>query len=364
MIAPSDTLQIVRWRPGEDEIWMRVPYPCDEWLAREGEPVLPSEDHPVRFVLGLTGQASADLTRGLFERGKSNLPFNRDDQGQAADTCLFVDTRSSSFALDAVASTARELDVYFFGRDLVEGVMTEADPTRIHRGLELPIPFVGDSVLAHAVPLGVRMLPHLPKEGGGFHATLSISNLSGEPQPVALQFFRADGSQLDGQTVFLASWEQRQLDLSAEEMACCASYARVLNHSKTSVEVLLSASTEQSLPTFLTETRQLLEAFSIHPSSIPGYFDGVAAVNMGDYWTDLRFSAYSQHGDLLGTLQSDAFPPHGKLTMVLNPVYEAFPEADWFHVSSVEPITVVVLRGTVPGHIPSFLFSVPMGMEP
>ena len=82
MVAPPDTLSIIRWIAGERDIWLRVRYSSNQWLSLDGQPVQPGARHQVVWGFGDTARASYQTNKVPWSQGMANLPANtRSEQG-------------------------------------------------------------------------------------------------------------------------------------------------------------------------------------------------------------------------------------------------------------------------------------------
>lgn len=76
VVAPADTLSIVRWKAGESEIWLKVKHPSTTWLSNGLTLLPPNEIDTVKFGLGVDAVTTETLNQQLFAQGKANLPGN------------------------------------------------------------------------------------------------------------------------------------------------------------------------------------------------------------------------------------------------------------------------------------------------
>ena len=100
LLAPSDTVSIMRWVAGEAFIWLRVQHSSDSWLEVDGQVIGPSTFFNVQWVFGLSA-------RHIFESLENedpnhlNLPFNTrnlttsGNTSDAVSTLMCMDLRHS-----------------------------------------------------------------------------------------------------------------------------------------------------------------------------------------------------------------------------------------------------------------------------
>ncbi len=75
LVAPPETLSIVRWKKGETDIWFKVEEPTRDWVQlADGSMVPPSETLRVQWLLGLTARQDFELHQPRHQAGKANLP--------------------------------------------------------------------------------------------------------------------------------------------------------------------------------------------------------------------------------------------------------------------------------------------------
>jgi len=90
IVAPGDTISIVRWKAGESDIWLRVSTPSDQWVfLTNGGLQAPDNQIRVAWTFGVTARTS-QLTNDKpgnsdYENGLANLPFNTRNNAAFAD---------------------------------------------------------------------------------------------------------------------------------------------------------------------------------------------------------------------------------------------------------------------------------------
>ncbi|QTD53991.1 hypothetical protein [Sulfidibacter corallicola] len=162
VLAPSDTVSVVRWKAGEPHIWLKVTSSSSTWLRVGDDVGPPTMDHRVTFSLGLSGQESQSAVAPYFDSGKANLPFQSrgSDPDQAnslgsVDLELKVDLSQGNLQpLPAPQDlSALNLDGGAFDHTTV-GVETATNDSGISEGVPLSIAFLGDGMIGRGVFIG------------------------------------------------------------------------------------------------------------------------------------------------------------------------------------------------------------------
>jgi hypothetical protein len=142
MVAPANTISIVRWRQGESAIWLRISAPTDSWLEVDGVMQAPSPENTVQMVLGEDATTSRSLYEDDFLDGTANLPASQ-QAGVDAGTEITLDLESGSGILISYVPSA------FKGRK--GNVRTRAPEHAIHVGRPLNLVIYGDFFIAVAM---------------------------------------------------------------------------------------------------------------------------------------------------------------------------------------------------------------------
>ena len=98
MLAPSDSVSIVRWDEAASEIWICISSSSSTWIEVDGQSGPPTADLPVQVWLGIAGAHSSDWAGPHHATGQANLPFNTPNAATTGDP-------------DDIAGTELELDV-------------------------------------------------------------------------------------------------------------------------------------------------------------------------------------------------------------------------------------------------------------
>lgn len=130
VVAPPETVSIVRWVKGEDAIWLRVQTSSDTWLMDEqGMTLSPSDVHRVAWTFGIDARSSS-----IFSEPVDNLPFNTRNRtpqgtGDAISTNRALDLSNSSLGFEASEEALLYQNVSTYGADADQGDGTFAPGT-------------------------------------------------------------------------------------------------------------------------------------------------------------------------------------------------------------------------------------------
>jgi hypothetical protein len=160
LAAPPETVSIVRWKAGENEIWLRVQFPSGQWISRGGTPIAPSSTVRVRWTIGVSAQNSwaTNFDSGDFALGRANLPAaTREpvtmaatpDPDLAVSTLICTDLSSSNLEPLPAPGTLSELNFDPSSWDsTTENVLDAVSSTNIVLGRQLSTSFSDDRVIA------------------------------------------------------------------------------------------------------------------------------------------------------------------------------------------------------------------------
>ena len=151
LIAGPETLSIVRWVEGEDEIWFRLASSSSSWIEDPGGNAIAPADHlVVSWTVGISARQSWFFQANAPE-GSTNLPANTYDPDQpekesAASTLIYTNLSESLLASSGVESLL-EYDAPWFQADAEIGVgifsAQEATP--------YPMLYFGTNTIARAI---------------------------------------------------------------------------------------------------------------------------------------------------------------------------------------------------------------------
>ena len=136
VVAPGDSLAVVRWKAGEEAVWLKIIRPTTDWVS--GGQSFPNmgtaSGNLVSFSLGLSAADSLNQNLPLFQQGQANLKANTRDLsgGEAADT--FADTDLSAGGLGPFNAFLWMHLKAFSGS---QGVETAVEPSAISPGGDL-----------------------------------------------------------------------------------------------------------------------------------------------------------------------------------------------------------------------------------
>lgn len=157
LVAPPDTVSIVRMIQGERALWIKIQRSSSTWYASSHAP---KRFSPTAFTLGVSARSSHTANLPLFNSGAANLPsntMNTDDMGLIADyasTLLCVDLSQSTLLPENTSGNSADSGLSFsveaFDHTTV-GVESVPDPQAIVPGVPLNVVFLGDTVVARGI---------------------------------------------------------------------------------------------------------------------------------------------------------------------------------------------------------------------
>jgi hypothetical protein len=142
LVANRDTVSIVRWVRGENNIWIRINHSPTEWIQSGDSLEAPSADHKVSFKIGVPGERV-----GFEPDSQRNLPYNlrANLQPGSGGTDTFICSNLTLGGLSLIEGQ-NELDfeaiIFDYEADRGDGIYGPS-PTS-------DAPFTGDFVLATA----------------------------------------------------------------------------------------------------------------------------------------------------------------------------------------------------------------------
>ncbi|MCB1050000.1 MAG: hypothetical protein KDC71_05320 [Acidobacteria bacterium] len=176
--ADPYTLSIVRWREGEDQLWLRVQSPTNTWLTINGTPQAPNPNNAIAWTLGVTARNSWTRNSGPFGLNLSNLPCNSTHPEQiflhpaiseawALSTLLCVDVSQSTIEPLPSANSLVTFEQTAWDAT-TSGVTTSPIPASIVLGNPFPTGIcAGDDVFARGV--NVTNAINLPNNNSTLH---------------------------------------------------------------------------------------------------------------------------------------------------------------------------------------------------
>jgi hypothetical protein len=153
--APAETVSIVRWKAGEDEIWLRVQFPSGQWISRGGTFLAPSSTVRVRWTMGISAFESWQQNEDDFlAPGLANLPSaTRDVLGltpdDAVSTLICVDLTGSN--LEPLPAPGEQSLLNFDPSawdSSTQNVLGAVNSSQIILGRQLSTSFSDDRVIA------------------------------------------------------------------------------------------------------------------------------------------------------------------------------------------------------------------------
>ncbi len=149
LIAPADSLSIVRYVAGERHIWLRVQSNSNNWILVGDTPQPPGEDTPATFTIGVSARQSF-MSLGGVNGSHRNLPFNtRDLEAQAADTGLAVSTLLCFDLTESELQTSGVESLIYFD-SITFDQTAEVEPGVYQAGNDVGINFTADFTIGRA----------------------------------------------------------------------------------------------------------------------------------------------------------------------------------------------------------------------
>ncbi|MCB1053230.1 MAG: hypothetical protein H6510_01245 [Acidobacteria bacterium] len=172
--ALPETVSIVRWRAGEDQIWLRVQTASNTWLQNPvgGGLQAPDANNNVAWTFGVTARNSWTRNSGPYGVGLANLPANTTDVPEitapaaiqehwAVSTLICVNVSTS--ILEPSPNINSELNFDTISYDYqTTGVFTASAPSGIVTGDQTSANFSGDDTIARGVPISCSMTAAKP----------------------------------------------------------------------------------------------------------------------------------------------------------------------------------------------------------
>lgn len=189
IVAPIDTVSIVRWVKGESEFWIRVNHSSDQWLRNEeGELFGPDLDHPVSWSIGKVIDGN-DPSK-LVEWEGANLSRPQRMDGTPVEIQLTLDLDQSMvnamdvLPFDTIAFQHVTLDG---DNGLYTALPNEARPY----GIATSVNFSGDYLIGRFVEANGNggAFPWVSKSVQ-FVSSLHLTNPTTQAGEVSLNFYR------------------------------------------------------------------------------------------------------------------------------------------------------------------------------
>jgi len=361
--VPATGVTLVRWRKGEDEIWLKIVTSSSFWVTRNGVPGPPTPSDSATIRLGQTVAEAMSANRAEFESGRANLLTARRVDGGPVDIPHFVDLREASVLAAPAPPDQSLINVNFlaFGTG-TSGV--ESNPFGPQLGATQFIVFSGGREVALAMGFRIdRWLYHVPRDGGGFSSEFLFVNQGGLTRFMILLPYDADGQALTPESVMVPGHGIVRISKATLYGDDPVSHVQILGSDECTVGISYSAESGESLTAHSPESRQMITGWEIFPETAGFAFDGFALVNLGTDGATLTATALDEGGSELGTKTLFADEPIGPLSkalLLLSDVIPAGTSPALVRISSSSPLGVVSLRGTLPGQDPASLFPIPV----
>jgi hypothetical protein len=352
LAAPPHTLELLRYRKGEDFLWLRVNSSASTWVNRQGVLGPPTQDEPVKFVLGWMADESERWVSTYLETNRANLPFQQSADGTARHVPLLVATEGSTLSIDPEDQSTLRFDVICFQES--QGITTGESVWEIDHGRGTPVNFSGDSILALSIEPQRLVLSHLTPSSSPFETEIHLLNPTTNAQPLAL----FDGEDME---VFFVAPGLHALDPQNLELDAMA---RHLMGDEVAVSVTYSTPRSAFSGTVL-ECQKEGSRFALFPGS-EDLFDGLVVVAHDlPGQTSLNLAFFDSHAQLLGV--EERLIVNGKNLFQMNGFYSIYPQAAVVLLETEVKVLMQCLRGTPPYAKRGFVFEsgpLPLDLDP
>ena len=361
--APS-AVAVVRWRAGENQIWVRVSQSTSTWVSRGGTLGAPTDDERVFFVVGHTQAESMDRFEDDFFSGLANLAFNTAESGGGVDLPISVDLSASNLQPAPHPPSESLLHIsptFFTGSD----VTVVEDLGAIQTGTQQNI-FVTDQPIGRAIGFSQsRWINHVTAANGGFATQVIASNPLPGNQSLVLNPFSIDGVALTPVSISVPGTGFFAEDADALFNGEAVSHFQVVGPEPVKVSVGFSGANGSSLVAYLGESNQTYGGWEIYTGGRKLGFDGLAMVNRGSSPAVVTVEFMNFDNEVVHTetvYDGDAFPAGTKRLLVIDDIGASNPgmqlDADVVRFRSTQPLGVIQLRGSSPGANPMIIFPV------
>lgn len=199
VVAPVDTVSIVRWVEGESAIWLRIKHPTIAWLEAKNQAMPPTPDDRVIFTMGINGQDSRTLNEALYSVDRANLPANmRESQlsnlDLSASTLIKLDISQAAMVPDPepTASWRAFVSVDPSAFFLAFNIETATDLSDIETVGPLGISFPGSRELAFTTELVIDP----PMANQGVQVVTMEARPATDVNPVDYKWVNADTNEI------------------------------------------------------------------------------------------------------------------------------------------------------------------------
>jgi len=189
---------------------------------------------------------------------------------------------------------------------------------------------------------GLRIIPHLTREGNGFTTRISLINPSEVDGALTLRFFDEAGEPLEP----IEREVPAGATLMLEALPFGAAYAIIEGSLECVAVAAYRAADEQGGSAHLSETQATARDYEIQPGDGELLFDGLACVNTGEQAARIELTAVDRQGRVSGlSVLTESLAPGAKL---LAAIHNLLPleEGDALRITSDQPLAATFLRGT------------------
>lgn len=167
IVAPPETLQIARWKRGENEIWLKVTTATSRWISYRNSIGSPNTRDIVEFVLANSAVDSYTTCHSSYLDARANLAGNTRNPNNLGDFAAVVDT---FLGLDLTSFVLPTPSFIEFNADAFDhttaGVETAEAQNLIVLGDLVPLQLAGDLQIARTqTDLPLRVSPDISVQG-------------------------------------------------------------------------------------------------------------------------------------------------------------------------------------------------------
>lgn len=341
LAAPPHAVEVLRYRSGEDYLWLRVNSSSSTWVNRQGVLEPPTREEPVKFVLGLMADESEGQVLPYWETNRANLPFQQDGNGTARHVPLLVATEDSSMSMDSDDASRLRFDIICFHES--QDITTGETRWDYQNGRDTPVNLSGDDLLGLGIEPRLRVLSHLTPASAPFDTEIHMLNASATTQPMAL----FDGEDLE---VFFVEPGLHASNPEGEKLDGMA--RRFMGDD---VEISVTYATPLSaFSGIVPESEVEGTRFALFPGP-EALFDGLVVVehDLPDQ-TGLDLTFFDSNAQLLGVESKPI--ASGKNLFLMDDICALYPEAEVVLLEAEAPVFMQCLRGMPPYSEGGFVF--------
>ena len=194
--APVDAVSIVRWRSGENEIWLKIVASSSSWLSISGNPAAPNDMNPVGFAVGDSVNNSLNRNQDAFNNGLANLAANTRNSGGIESTTVLADLSGSDLLPGGPMTALMNVDYSTYDHS------SDVEGTTATAGNLLPLSMFGDTFVA-LVSLDAAWNTWMPyvSQGEQLSTNVNLLNKGSFASDAILKAYDTNGNLLESALV-------------------------------------------------------------------------------------------------------------------------------------------------------------------